>query len=97
VLVNYKRTLVSLALTDRALLSSILCSVDQFRARMSGQKEPPSALNHLKQTIQILNEQLQSPLQGISDSTIAAVAGLALAEVYAPAVYLKNLEHGCLF
>jgi hypothetical protein len=76
-----KQLWVPLALTDPALLSSILCSAGQFRARMNGEKEPLSAINHLKQTIRILNERLQGPLQEISDSTIAAVAGLALTEV----------------
>jgi len=53
---------------------------------MNGQKERPSAINHLQQTIRILNERLQDPLQEMSDSTIAAVAGLALTEVGAPTV-----------
>jgi hypothetical protein len=81
-----KKLWVPLALTDPALLSSILCSAGQFRARMNGKKEPPSVMNHLKQTIWILNERLQGPVQETGDSTIAAVAGLALAEVGAPIV-----------
>ena len=81
-----KKLWVPLALTDRALLSSVLCSADQFRARMNGRNEPPSTINHLKQTIQILNERLQNPLQATSNPTIAAVAGLALAEVSPPTV-----------
>ncbi|KAK9427244.1 fungal-specific transcription factor domain-containing protein [Lipomyces doorenjongii] len=71
---------VPLALTDPALLSSILFSSEQFEARMNGQKERPAAINHLTQTFRILIERLQDPLQEISDSTIAAVAGLALTE-----------------
>jgi hypothetical protein len=76
-----KKLWVPLALTDPALLNSILFCSDQFGAKMNGQKERPSAINHLKQTIRILNERLQDPLQEISDSTIAAVALLALTEV----------------
>jgi len=69
-----------LALTDPALLHSILYCSEQFRVRANGQKEGPSAINHLFQTIRILNVRLQNPLQGTSDSTIAAVALLALTE-----------------
>ena len=75
-----------LALTDPALLHSILFCSDQFWAKMNGQKERPSAINHLTQTIRILNERLQDPLQKISDSTIAAVALLALTEVGASTI-----------
>lgn len=76
-----KKLWVPLALTDSALLSSILFCSYQFGARVKGQKERPSAINHLQQTIRILNERFQDPLQETSDSTIAAVAGLALTEV----------------
>ncbi|CZR67531.1 uncharacterized protein PAC_17430 [Phialocephala subalpina] len=75
-----KKLWVPLALTDPALLNSVLFCSDQFRAITNGQKERPSAINHLKRTIQILNERLQNPSQEISDSTIAAVALLALTE-----------------
>lgn len=75
-----------LALTDPALLHSILFCSYQFWAKMNGQKERPSAINHLTQTIRILNERLQDPLQKISDSTIAAVALLALTEVGASTI-----------
>ena len=81
-----KKLWVPLALTDSALLSSILFCSHQFGARVNNQKERPSAINHLQQTIRILNERFQNPLQEISDSTIAAVAGLALTEVGAPTV-----------
>ena len=77
---------VPLALNDSALLNSILFCSDQFGTKMNGQKERPSAINHLNQTIRILNERLQDSLQDISASTIAAVALLALTEVCAPAV-----------
>lgn len=71
---------VPLALTDPALLSSILFSSQQFEAKMNGRKERPSAINHMMQAIRALNQRLQDPLREISDSTIAAVAGLALTE-----------------
>jgi hypothetical protein len=70
-----------MALTDPALMNSILFCSDQFRSKMNGEKERPSAIMHLKQTICTLNKRLQEPWQGISDSTIAAVATLALTEV----------------
>ncbi len=73
-----------LALTDPALLHSILFCSDQFGAKLSGQKERPSAVGHLRETIRILNKRLQEPSQEISDSTIAAVALLALTEVGTP-------------
>ncbi|KUJ18590.1 uncharacterized protein LY89DRAFT_774430 [Mollisia scopiformis] len=48
---------------------------------MIGQKERPSAVIHLKHTIQILNERFRDFSQeGTGDSTIAAVALLALTE-----------------
>lgn len=81
-----KKLWVPLALTDPALLNSILFCSDQFGVKLNGQKERPSAINHLKETIRILNERLQDPLQEISDSSIAAVALLALTEVGAPTV-----------
>jgi hypothetical protein len=73
-----------MALTDPALFNSILFVGAQFKATIYGQKERPSAVNHLKETIRILNERLQDPLQEISDSTISAVASIALIEVSAP-------------
>jgi hypothetical protein len=77
-----KRFWVPLALTDPALLSAILWVSDNFQATLIGQKkERPSGVNHLQQAIQILNERLRNPSQVISDSTIAAVASLALLEV----------------
>jgi hypothetical protein len=76
-----KRFWVPLALTDPALLSAILWVSDNFQARLIGQKERPSGINHLQQAIRILNERLQSPSQVISDTTIATVASLALLEV----------------
>jgi hypothetical protein len=72
---------VPLALTDPALLGAILLCSHQFEARMKGQKERASAINHLKQTVQIPNERLRDLLQEIWDSTIPAMAGLALIEV----------------
>ncbi|KAI1376859.1 fungal-specific transcription factor domain-containing protein [Hypoxylon crocopeplum] len=71
---------VPLALTDPVLLNSVLFTSEQFLARMTGKKECPLAINHLTQTIQILNERLRDPSQQISDPTIAAVTGLALTE-----------------
>ena len=70
-----------MALTDAALLSTILFASNQFKAKVCGQKERLSAVNHLQETIRILNERFQDPSQDISDSTIAAVAGLAMTEV----------------
>jgi len=70
-----------LALTDPALLSSVLCSVDQFRARIYYGKECPSAIRHLKQAVCLLNERFRNSALHVSNSTIAAVAGLALTEV----------------
>lgn len=75
-----------LALNDPALLNSILFCSDQFETKMNGQKERPSAINQLSQTIRILNERLRDPLQVISASTIAAVALLALTEVCASTI-----------
>jgi len=75
---------VPLALTDPALLNVMLFGGDQFGARLNGQKERPSGVGFLKQAIQILNERLGDLLQEIGDSTIAAVAGLFIAEVSAP-------------
>ncbi|KAF2488335.1 hypothetical protein BU16DRAFT_623637 [Lophium mytilinum] len=71
---------VPLALTDPALLSSLLFSSEQFSAKVHGQRVPSSALKHLTQAVRILNARLQNPGEEISDSTIAAVAGLALTE-----------------
>ena len=85
-----KKLWVPLALTDPVLLSAVLFTSEQFEARMSGRKERPSAINHLTQTIRTLNERLQDPLQEINDSTVAAVAGLALTEVGAPKFGLRN-------
>jgi hypothetical protein len=48
---------------------------------MMGGKESASAISHLTQSVRILNKRLRDPLQEITDSTIAAVAGLALTEV----------------
>ena len=79
-----KKLWVPLALTDPALLNSILFSSDQFGAKMNGQKERPRQIILLEHTIRILNQRLQDPLQEISDSTIAAVALLALTEAGAP-------------
>ena len=72
---------VPLALTDSALMSSMMLSSGQFLARVSGRQLDSSALGLLQNAIQILNERLQGPLEPITDSTIAAVAGLALTEV----------------
>lgn len=84
---NPMKTLwVPLALTDPALLNSVLFCSDQFGASTNGQKERPSAIKHLKETIRILNKRLQYPLQEINDSTIAAVSLLALTEVGAPVI-----------
>jgi hypothetical protein len=81
---------VPLALTDSALLNAILWVSDNFQAKLIGQKkECPSGINHLQQAIQILNERLRNPSQVISDSTIAAVASLALLEVGAMTVSLE--------
>ncbi|KAF2815865.1 uncharacterized protein BDZ99DRAFT_514505 [Mytilinidion resinicola] len=71
---------VPLALTDPALLSSLLFSSEQFSAKVHGRLVPSSALSHLTQAVRILNERLQSLVEEIGDSTIAAVAGLALTE-----------------
>jgi Fungal specific transcription factor domain len=76
-----KKIWVPLALTDPALLSSTLCSSQQFLARMAGQKEHPSAIHHMKEAIRTLSKRLQHRSPDINDSTIAAVAGLALVEV----------------
>jgi hypothetical protein len=76
-----KRFWVPLALTDAALLSSILFCGHQFKARMNGQQERASAIKHLTRTVRILNERFQKSCLEIGDSTIAAVAGLALTEV----------------
>ncbi|KAE9369155.1 hypothetical protein N431DRAFT_469085 [Stipitochalara longipes BDJ] len=75
-----KKLWVPLALTDPALLHSILFCSDQFGTRLNGQKERPSAVGHLRQTIRILNKRLLEPSQGISNSTIATVALLTLTE-----------------
>lgn len=48
---------------------------------MTQQKERPSTVNHLKETIQILNQGVQDPAEVISDSTTAAVAVIAITEV----------------
>jgi hypothetical protein len=80
---------VPLALTDPALLGAVLFCSQQFKARVSGQREPASAVNHLTQTIHILNERFQDYSDEIHDSTIAAVAGLALTEVNASKVLLE--------
>lgn len=81
-----KKVWVPLALTDPALLHTILFCGDQFGAKLNSQKERPSAIKHLEQAIRIINERLQNPLQELSDSTVAAVAGVALTEVDAPTV-----------
>lgn len=81
---------VPLALTDPILLSSVLFSSQQFEARVAGQKERPSAINHLGQAVQGLNKRLQDPRQKLSDTTIAAVAGLALTEVSNPLIRLPR-------
>lgn len=81
-----KQLWMPLALTDPALLHSILFCSDQFCAKMNSQPEHPSAIKHLTQTINILNQRLQDPLQEINDSTIAAVALVALTEVVASTI-----------
>lgn len=50
---------------------------------MYGQKDRPTAINHLQQTIRIVNDRLEDSSRAISDSTIAAVAAMALTEVRA--------------
>ena len=76
-----KQLWMPLALTDPALLHSMLFCSDQFWSELNGQPERASAVKHLTQTIKILNQRLQDPLQKVNDSTIAAVALLALTEV----------------
>jgi hypothetical protein len=76
-------------MTDPALLSSMLYSSEQFMTRMRCQKERLFALSHLEETIRILTKRIQEPVQEISDTTLAAVAGLALTEVPAPTFWLE--------
>jgi len=79
-----------LAMTDPALLHSILFVSDQFKANIRGQKEGSFAVNHLKESIQILNERLQKPVKEISDSTIGAVVSIALMEVGSRTLHSKT-------
>jgi hypothetical protein len=71
----------------------MLFASKQFEEKINGQKERPSTLstiNHFTQMLRVLNQRLQDPSQAISDSTIAAVAGLALLEAGAPAVSFET-------
>ncbi len=72
---------VPLALTDPALLNCILYGGNQYGAMLNNQKERPSAVNHLKKAIELLNERLYGPSHEVTDSMIAVAAGLAMGEV----------------
>jgi len=70
-----------LAISDPALFHVLLFCTDGAMTRLSGGKERPTAIEHMRQAISILNSRFEDPSQEISDSTIGAVCGLALAEV----------------
>ncbi|KAI1342902.1 fungal-specific transcription factor domain-containing protein [Xylariaceae sp. FL0016] len=71
---------VPLSLTDAALMNSILYANSVLRAGWNPRKECVIGINHLQQTIQLLNKRLQDQQPSIDDATIGTVAGLALTE-----------------
>ncbi|KIW00114.1 uncharacterized protein PV09_08296 [Verruconis gallopava] len=70
---------IPMALADPILLSAILLSCEQFLNRIKAAGVNQFTISHLTQTIRALNGRLESS-QRPNDTTIAAVAGLALLE-----------------
>ncbi|RDW63418.1 hypothetical protein BP6252_10963 [Coleophoma cylindrospora] len=69
-----------MAFQDPALFHALLFSSNSLNLLSSGHREAPKAVQHLNESIRIVNERLQSPSLVVEDSTIAVIATIAYIE-----------------
>jgi len=67
-----------MAIQEPALLHAIIFCADGYSSIKRRKKEQASAVMHLRQAIQLVNEKLLSPVPNVTDATIVVVCTLAM-------------------